>query len=100
MNTSSGLLMPCVTLSTTIRLENMCVLGRVSLAEGEGETIVPSEAPPRRPPALPDSLTRLGYKIRRFGPLPEGFAPLSATDEQLESPPRTARNRRRFSESR
>lgn len=67
MNTSSGLLMPCVTLSTTIRLENMCVLGRVSLAEGEGETIVPSEAPPRRPPALPDSLTRLEYKIRRFG---------------------------------
>ena len=55
MNTSSGLLMPCVTLSTTIRLENMCVLGRVSLAEGEGETIVSSEAPPRRPPAVPDS---------------------------------------------
>src|SRR5271156_1136083 len=41
------------------------------------------EAPPRRPPAVPDSLKRLGYKIRRFGPLSKGFNPLTATDEQL-----------------
>jgi hypothetical protein len=35
------------------------------------------------PKPVPDSLTRLGYKIRRFGPLPEGFNPLTATNEQL-----------------
>lgn len=42
-----------------------------------------TEAPPSRPPAVPDSLTRLGYKIRQFGSLPEGFSPLAATAEQL-----------------
>ena len=42
-----------------------------------------TEAPPSEPPAVPDSLTSLGYKIRRFGPLPEGFSPLTAADDQL-----------------
>lgn len=41
------------------------------------------DAPTRRAQAMPDSLKRLGYKIRRFGPLPRGFNPLTATDEQL-----------------
>jgi hypothetical protein len=33
--------------------------------------------------AVPESLTRLGFKIRRFGSLPEGFDPLTATNRQL-----------------
>jgi hypothetical protein len=33
--------------------------------------------------AVPESLTSLGFKIRTFGPLPEGFDPLTATDRQL-----------------
>ena len=33
--------------------------------------------------AAPESLTRVGFKIRRFGSLPEGFDPFTATDRQL-----------------
>jgi hypothetical protein len=33
--------------------------------------------------AVLESLTRLGFKIRTFGPLPEGFDPLTATNRQL-----------------
>lgn len=42
-----------------------------------------TKAPPSRRSTVPDSLTRLGYKIRPFGSLPRGFNPLTATDEQL-----------------
>lgn len=33
--------------------------------------------------AVPESLTRLGFKIRTFDPLPEGFNPFTATNRQL-----------------
>jgi hypothetical protein len=45
------------------------------------ETIVES-AEVLKKNAVPESLTRLGFKIRRFGSLPEGFDPLTATDRQ------------------
>ncbi len=53
------------------------------MATNDSRTSGRSRREPSAEAVVPESLTRLGFKIRALGPLPEGFDPLTATDRQL-----------------